>query len=165
MFDILIVVSVFFCVVCVHLGLCRLWGKRCLYVRELMMSVAIGLAVCALVLFGGFFPALSTAPRLIMTSLTLYVLLIPIYLCFYVLTILMSPSKKILILLEKGPLSRTELHDGVAVEAFVQTRLEDLLVSSMVENKNGRLMLTPQGRMYLNVVEAFGVLMGRAKGG
>ena len=165
MFDILIVIGVFFIAVCVHLALCRAWGKSCLYVRELMMLVTIGLAVCLVILLGGFFPAISTAPRLIMTSLTLYVLLVPTYLCFYVLTILMSPSKKVLILLEKGPLSRAELHDGIAVEAFVQTRLEDLLVSGMVENKKGYLTLTPQGCMYLNVVEIFGVLMGRPKGG
>ncbi len=166
MFDILIVLGVFVAVVGVHLAICRASGKRCLYVREFLMLATIGLALCLGILCGGLFPAISAAERLIVTSLLLYVLLIPTYLCFYVLTILMSPSKKVLMLLAAhGSLDRTALHQGLAAEAFIQTRVEDLLVSGMVENKKGRLVLTPQGRMYLNGVKLFGVLMGRPQGG
>jgi hypothetical protein len=81
-----------------------------------------------------------------------------------VLTLLVSPSKKILSLLAQGALSKIKIHQSLAVEQFVQSRLADLIASGMVRDE-GRLVLTVEGRVSYSLACLFEALIGRGKGG
>ncbi len=96
----------------------------------------------------------------------IFILLAPVYLCFYVLTQLMSPSKKILLAIaQKGELSYDGIVEAVRKEDFIMTRLQDLLVSGCVEEKEGRYVLTSEGRKIEMTLNLMQLCLGRKVGG
>lgn len=168
MMDILIGVLIFAGVVLAHLMVCRLRSKDCLHVRDFFIIAGIGLVALVVILFAAvdaaFFNGMPL-DRLPATAIILYVLLMPIYLSFYVLTVLMSPSKKILMSLAQGDLTRGQLLEALGREEFVQTRIKDLIASRMVRQADGRLILTAHGKPYFMFTRIFGMLLGRPQGG
>ena len=95
------------------------------------------------------------------------VLLAPVYVSFYALTQLMSPSKKILLSVSRhGSLSHQDILAAIEEEDFINTRLNDLIASGCVSRTGGGgYVLTPSGRniaVVLNVMQRF---LGRGMGG
>ncbi len=164
MLDLILAVVIFLSVVFCHLVICRYRDREKLYVREFLMLALFGLAVS---IAGSIYlpKAIVIGPRLIITSVIFYILLIPTYLCFYVLTLLVSPSKKILSVLARGPLTKADIHGELEVEQFVQSRLADLLSSGLVTDHQGRLQLTAQGKAYCFIAQLFQSFIGRGQGG
>lgn len=100
------------------------------------------------------------------TAAIVFFLLIPIYLVFYTLTQLMSPSKKILICLSrKGVLSYDEILKGIEEEDFINTRLNDLVSSGCVDKTQQGYRLTASGRRIAAVLDLMQLLLGRDMGG
>lgn len=103
---------------------------------------------------------------LIITSGIVYVLLIPTYLTFYVLTQLMSPSKKILLMLQqKNVLSFDDAIRGIQEENFIGTRMAELRQSGCVVLKDGRYVLSASGVSIATILNVMQVLLGRDAGG
>jgi len=101
-----------------------------------------------------------------MTAGIIFILLVPIYLCFYVLTQLTSPSKKILAAIaERGPLSHGEILACVQKEDFIGTRLSDLCASGCVIQTNGRYKLTSEGQKIFFILNGMQMILGRNAGG
>ena len=102
----------------------------------------------------------------IITAAVIFVLLIPFYLSFYVLTQLMSPSKKILLTVtKKGRLSDQEVVSCLEEEGFIATRLADLCTSGCVVDHQGRYVLTPAGRKIAGILNCMQRILGRGMGG
>jgi hypothetical protein len=100
------------------------------------------------------------------TGGVIFIALIPIYLSFYVLTQLMSPSKKILsAVLEAGELSRKDIVAAVKEEGFITTRLNDLCLSGCVKEEKGQYILSSHGRKIARVLNFMQLILGRKAGG
>ena len=88
----------------------------------------------------------------------IFVLLVPVYLTFYVLTQLQSPSKKILLTVAQHEyLSYEDIVRCVQEEDFINTRLNDLLTSGCVQRIENRYRLTKSGKkiaLMLNIMQA-----------
>jgi len=96
----------------------------------------------------------------------IYILLAPVYLCFYVLTQLTSPSKKILQTISRqGESSRADILASVQKEGFITTRLNDLCMSGCVELIEGRYVLTSEGRKIAATLDFMQLVLGRNRGG
>jgi len=101
-----------------------------------------------------------------MTAAILYVLLIPVYLSFYVLTQLMSPSKKILkCITDHGSLNYSGILEGVKQESFIDTRLNDLVLSGCVKKAGNRYWVSPSGKTIAAVLNVMQHILGRGIGG
>jgi hypothetical protein len=100
------------------------------------------------------------------TAGLIFILLIPVYLSFYVLTQLMSPSKKILICLsQRGSLTYTDIVACVENENFINTRLNDLLSTGCVREVEGRYILNASGQKIAAILNIMQHLLGRDIGG
>ena len=102
----------------------------------------------------------------VMTGGFIFILLAPCYLTFYVLTQLMSPSKKILLALQRAQsLDYEGVLASVREEDFIGTRLAELRVSGCIVKTADGYALSPSGRtiaMFLNCMQA---MLGRKAGG
>ena len=100
------------------------------------------------------------------TAGVIFILLVPIYLCFYTLTQLMSPSKKILLTIaRRGELSYSEIVSCVEEEDFIGTRLSDLCACGCATFIDGRYRLTPQGQKIAMTLDIMQCVLGRDRGG
>jgi hypothetical protein len=96
----------------------------------------------------------------------MFVLLVPIYLSFYVLTQLMSPSKKILLsLAARGNLTYGQLLTCIEEEDFIGTRLNDLVTSGCVKQTEGRYVLGLPGQKIAVILNIMQRVLGRNIGG
>jgi hypothetical protein len=96
----------------------------------------------------------------------IFILLVPVYLSFYVLTQLTSPSKKILLAIsQSGELTHADILAIVQKENFIGTRLDDLCTSGCVEMIRGRYVLTPEGRKIAATLDFMQLILGREVGG
>jgi hypothetical protein len=100
------------------------------------------------------------------TAGLIFVLLVPMYLCFYALTELTSPSQKILNSLsrDKG-LSFPEILNHVDKEDLVLSRLNDLCASGCVVQADGGYVLSAEGRSIAMVLDMMQAFLGREAGG
>lgn len=102
----------------------------------------------------------------VVSSGAMYVLFIPTYLTFYVLTQLMSPSKKILLMLQKkNVLSFEDVVQGIKDEDFIGTRMKELCQSGCVIRKDNHFVLSASGASIAMILNVMQVLLGREAGG
>lgn len=100
------------------------------------------------------------------SSVLLYVLLMPTYIIIYFNTIVQSPSKTILILVRKhGMLSFDELARLMTDDEFIMTRMKDLLDFGYATKEGSLYSLTPRGVILAKVLAFYEKLFGRPMGG
>ena len=163
--------SLLFCVsVMAHVFFCRSRPKtEGLHVKAYVVMVILFMGTYAAGAYGLgkiFDPDSLWGLPLKLTGGVIYLLLAPIYLCFYTLTQLMSPSKKILLSLSRSrALSYADILARIEEEEFITTRLNDLRTSGCIEQTHNRLTLTAAGQkivVYLNIMQK---ILGRNIGG
>lgn len=171
MFYIVLSMLLFIASVIVHIFFCRKTTKSGLQARAFIFISVISMGiymtgVLTVQHWGMFDPhSLWGFPFRITAGLIL-ILLVPIYLCFYVLTQLTSPSKKILLAISQcGQLSRADILLSVQKEDFIMTRLNDLCTSGCVKQINGRYILTWEGRKIAVILNFMQSVLGRNAGG
>ena len=171
MLDIVLAIFLFAASVLVHLLYCRNTNSRGLHAKAFILIAMAGLltyflSTIAIAKTAGFDPRSLIGMPLELSSGILFILLIPIYLCFYVLTQLMSPSKKILLTVAKGgAISYADILASIEEENFIKTRLDDLLTCGCVGQVDGRYVLTAEGRKIAAILNAMQALLGRKPGG
>jgi hypothetical protein len=100
------------------------------------------------------------------TSVVIYVLLCGCYLIFYHLTIVDSPTRKILHVLNlQAKCTWDDLARVVTDKDFIQSRLEALVEHRMVKWEGGFYHLTPLGHKIAKAYIALGYILHREKGG
>lgn len=100
------------------------------------------------------------------TAAIIFILLGPIYLCFYVLTQLTSPSKKILMTISQcGEAGYADIINSIQKENFISTRLNDLRASGCVTQVEDRYVLTTEGRKIAATLNLMQSILGRNVGG
>lgn len=158
MIDILLSASLFVLSIAVHAFFCRHKPKGVLYAKDFIL-----IAVCFLMVDVYLMLHLSSqSPRLIVSSVAIYLLMIPVYLIVYVSMILMSPSKRILNALNaKSSLTYQELLKRFNGEELIDLRLKELLESRCLIIENNRYMLTFQGEIIYQTLQAYQHLSGR----
>lgn len=171
MFYIFFALLLFIIAVGVHIAYCRQSTIPGLHSKMFMMiaGACLGVYFLAAVAIGHWRwvgPDSIWGMPFVYTGGFIFILLIPVYLTFYVLTQLMSPSKKILLALHAKPsLAYRDLVDAVAQEDFIGTRLNDLCISGCVVEAQGKYRLSPSGQTiaaFLNFMQA---ILGRPAGG
>jgi len=96
----------------------------------------------------------------------IFVLLVPVYLSFYVLTQLTSPSQKILSTVAfLGSASYADIAASVKEEDFIMTRLNDLCASGCVQLIKGQYSLSASGRKIAWILRMMQIVLGRDIGG
>lgn len=155
--------------VTVHVLFCRRRRGPGLQARAYLYIAAFFIAVYAT---GAHFMAGTLDPHSLWgspfkaTAGILFVLSVPIYVSFYALTQLMSPSKKILICISRtGSASYEELLASADEEDFINTRLNDLVTSGCITTTDGRYALSGSGRRIAAVLSAMQFILGRDMGG
>ncbi len=151
-----------------HIHFCRSASKTVLHSKAFLGLVGCFLGIYAILCF--LVPAPSPASvwgmPLKLTGGVLFVLCAPAYLTFYVLTQLMSPSKKILLVLRaQGGASYAQLVEAVRLEAFIDTRLNDLCASGCVIRQGDVCVLSPSGKSIAATLAFCQRLFGRNIGG
>lgn len=142
MMDLILALIVFLFVVVTHIIYARLKAKQVLFARAFLILSILGFVLLVIILNVFSLPGL----RLPITSLVLYLFLIPTYLIFYVSTLLVSPSKKIIqTLLAADGMTQDELLQSLNGEAMIEERLQDLCLSQCVCFNDGKYQLTPMG--------------------
>ena len=102
----------------------------------------------------------------VLTGIIIFVLLVPAYLTFYVMTMAVSPSRKIVsVLAARGALSYGEVLEFVRQEDFVQGRMNDLCVSGCVIEHDGKYVLGFSGRLIAGISNLMQRILGREMGG
>lgn len=171
MFDILIMLFFFLDAVIIHLLVCRKHAGK-----GLLLMPFVGIAFVNLFLMGLVFWFLGKTSssgvtslwsvRLPISAAGIYMLLIPAYLVFYFSTQQMSPTKKILLMLDKqGPLKMSDLSKHFTDEEFILPRIKELIGIQCLVEHNGWYVITPQGSGMANVYGIFQKILGRSKGG
>lgn len=153
MIDILSCLMCFSFTVIAHIIRCRFLAPNKLYAKIFIQFALIGLGVH--LLFGIFINEVGL--RLFWTSILLYILFIPIYLIVYVSTILMSPSKKILLALSasKEGLSYADLLTVLNGDELIRLRLDELVESGcLIKNDNG-FQLSSNGQRIFQFIKGY----------
>ncbi len=171
MFYIVFAVALFIASVITHIFFCRRVVKTGLHAKAFIFTAIIFFGVYALsVLALWHSPVLD--PRSLwglpfrITAGLIFLLLVPVYLCFYVLTQLTSPSKKILLSIsQRGALSRADILAGIQEEHFIMTRLNDLCASGCVARTNDKHSLTSEGQKIAAILNLMQSILGRNVGG
>jgi hypothetical protein len=154
-----------------HIIYCSRSEKPGLHAKVFILIALVFFAVyVTLVLAWQHSPFLSPRSLLGMpfkiTSGVVFILFIPVYLCFYTLTQLMSPSKKILLeIARRGDLSYDDILLSIEQEDFIGTLLNDLLSSGCAIETGGRYHLTPEGQSIAMVLDIMQRVLGRGMGG
>lgn len=103
---------------------------------------------------------------MVLTSVVIYILLIPVYLIFYVCTELVSPSKRILqIIASSNEANYTQVFKALEQENFIMLRLEELEQSGCLKRSDNRFELTASGRKIASILDVYQRLLGRDIGG
>jgi hypothetical protein len=171
MFYLTFVVVLFAASVAVHIFYCRQTQRPGLQAKAFIFIAVFSLIIYAATVEMPFIAAVLDGQSLWgmpfkISAGTIFVLLIPIYLCFYVLTQLTSPSKKILLTIAQGRgASYKDIVSSVQKEDFIMTRLNDLCVSGCVRCTEGRYILTPEGQKIALILNIMQAILGRNVGG
>lgn len=166
-----IVLLLFSVLVMTHILYCRKTVKPGLHAKAFVLMALVYLGIYAVSVL-----ALSNSNIIDPNSLWgfpfkissgfIFVLFVPLYLCFYVLTQLTSPSKKILLAISQGgEVSLQDILVSVEKEDFIMTRLRDLCTSGCVAQSNGRYVLTAEGRKIAMALNVMQFVLGRDAGG
>jgi hypothetical protein len=171
MFYVVLALLLFTGTVIAHILFCRKTDKQGLHAKAFinMAILALGIYVAlvlALTYSGMLDPhSLWGLPFKITAGIILF-LLVPMYLCFYVLTQLASPSKKILLAIsQRGELAYTDILASVQKEDFIASRLSDLCASGCVVQTNGRYRITSEGQKVAAILDIMQFVLGRNAGG
>jgi len=171
MFYIVFVILLFIASVIIHVFFCRRTTRPGLQAKAyiLIAIILIGVYVAGVYAIGKACildgHSLWGLPLKI-TAGVIFALLVPVYLSFYVLTQLMSPSKKILLTISRrGNLSYADIVLCVQEEDFIGTRLSDLVTSGCVRQTEGRYTLSPSGQKIAAVLNIMQYVLGRGMGG
>jgi hypothetical protein len=168
---IVFIIVLFIASVTAHVFFCRKAAKPGLHARAFIFIVTIllGIYILAVVVLqysGMIDPHSLWGLPFRITAGIIFILLAPIYLCFYVLTQLTSPSKKILLAISQSEtLPYNGILSAVQDEDFVMTRLTDLCTSGCVRQVNGRYILTSEGRKIAVILDFMQLILGRNTGG
>ena len=171
MFYITFIILLFIASVTVHIFFCRKTIKPGLHAKSFILTAIIFLCIyvagtVALQYSSFLDPHSLWGLPFKITAGMIFLLLVPIYLCFYVLTQLTSPSKKILLTVsQRAGSSYADILAAVQREEFVATRLNDLCVSGCVEHIDGRYILTPEGQKIAAILNFMQLVLGRNVGG
>jgi hypothetical protein len=145
--------------VIVHALYCRRQKRGELYAKFFII-----LSLMSFVLLAYFLSGISSDYK--WCSILIFVLLVPVYLIFYVSTVLLSPSKKILQILESVPDADYELIlSGLEKEDLISLRLKELADSGCVFVCEGRYQLTFAGQQTARVLKFCERMIGRPIGG
>jgi hypothetical protein len=168
-----VILSLFlFCAsVMTHVLFCRKANKTHLQARAFIFIAfifwGVYLGVAWAIQQAGLLPAQSFwGLPFKFTAAVIFILLVPVYLCFYVLTQLTSPSKKILLTISYSEgISRADIVASVQKEDFITTRLTDLSASGCVVSIDNRYVLTVEGRKLAAILNFMQRVLGREVGG
>jgi len=171
MFYIVFAFVLFFASVVVHISFCRKTAKSGLHAKAFILTVIIfggiyAAGISVLPHFGVIDPHSLCGLPFKITAGIIFILLVPIYLCFYVLTQLTSPSKRILAAIaQNGELSYKAILASVQKEDFITSRLNDLCASGCVIQIDGRYILTADGQKIAGTLNFMQFILGRNVGG
>ncbi len=162
MFCALFAIGLFALSVIVHILYCRRLVQRKLHIKAYSYIAFIFLSVYVL----GVLILRHEGLPFPMTAGVIFVLLIPTYLIFYILTQFISPSQKILsVLAHRQKLSYADIVACVEKEGFITTRLDDLCASGCVVQIKGGYLLSPSGKRIAAVLNLMQHVFGRGIGG
>lgn len=171
MFYIVLALLLFAGTVTTHVLFCRKTAKQGLHAKFFVNTAFLALGIYAVLVLTWDYPqtldphSLWGLPFKI-TAGAIFFLLVPFYLCFYVLTQLTSPSKKILSTIsQRGELGYAEVLACVREEDFIASRLNDLCDSRCVVQNNGQYIITSEGRKVASILNAIQFVLGRKAGG
>lgn len=154
----------FFLAVLLHLWYCHKTTLKGLQAKAFVI-IAVGILMFMGVLFI-FIPFDPWEPALTWTAIIIYLLLIPVYLIFYVTTSLISPSKKILqILQNQGKADYGQLLFAIKTDNMIEGRLQELIVSGCAYERQGKFFLTSHGKKLLVMSKLYRHLSGRYMAG
>jgi len=154
-----------------HIFFCRVTAKPGLQAKAYLFIAGLFLGIYAwgtsIIQQTGVLPVQSLwGWPFIFSAGFIYLLLIPIYLCFYVLTQLESPSKKILrAIADRGSMSHGDIVHIVQKEDFIDSRLNDLVTSGCVTLVQGRYQLSSSGQKIAGFLNMMQFVLGRGMGG
>lgn len=152
-------IILFSAVVYVHLIICRQSSTKELKIKSFMV-----LGLMGLLLFWGI--ALCAQLPMLVTNTVIFVLMMPVYFTFYVSTELMSPSKKIMQVLNAKPGALYEdIFQALERENFLMTRLIELKQCGFIVEEGGRYRLSPTGASFARTYTCYQKLLGREIGG
>ena len=156
--------------IAVHIAYCRSTSVLGLQAKTfcLIAFLFLGLYVVTVVMLkqSGLMQSSMWGLPFAVTAGLIYILLIPVYITFYVLTQLTSPSKRILrAVAQGGEVSYADILVKMEKEEFVSTRIKELCSSGCVVLKDNKYALTPAGAKISAVLDAMEVILGRAAGG
>jgi hypothetical protein len=159
----------FFDAVLIHLLVCRQAKKEGLLLKLFIAIAGVNLLVCW-VMFYFLLKFTSGSTSLWFTpfiagSTALYILLIPTYLVFYFSTVQVSPSKKIMLLLNERPMSFQDLNGYFKDDQLIAPRIEELLSTGCLARREGRYALTFSGCQMARLYALYQTVLGRKKGG
>lgn len=155
----------------IHIRYCRRRRPDVLYAATFCVLVVVnGLGLLAVCMGLRFLTGPADASvwlwPLPLTAVLLYALLAPVYLAIYVSTLLVSPSKRILKLVEEsGGLTYEDLVAVFDDGAMVTGRLQDLLLTGCVVSHDRRYCLSGRGRRVARALDVYQILIGRKAGG
>jgi len=169
MLYIVVMLLFFFDAVLIHLLVCRRSRQEGLFLKNFIAIAGVNLGVCWLVFLwllhrSAGAPGVWFVP-LVWTSTIFYILLIPTYLVFYFSTQQTSPSKKIMLLLCEGDMTRAQLSAKFRDDELITPRIDDLATTGCIRDRNGTYALTFSGLQMARVYALYQAVLGRRKGG
>lgn len=160
----------FFSSVAAHVFWCRLRNVRTIAVAAFCRISFVFFV--AYVFFLGLWPGLQGPQAglwgrpLQITSVVLYVSMVPFYFVFYHMIIINSPTRLMLdICRKKGSCSYEDLAAAVEQEDFIKSRLTALVCSGVIIQEGTFYRLSRQGVSIAKGLEVYQALVGRSKGG
>ena len=169
MFHIISSVVFFLVAVMVHILWCRAFPKKDL--RMLVFCVIAGIFLIALAIFQYFFLRQGDAGSLWMiplplTALILYLLLVPTYLNFYFLTKVESPTKRLLLFLQKKEKATyEELSAHMPDQLIIDPRLVDLVHCGFAVMQGEGYRLLPRGHRTAVILKTYEKMVQKEMGG
>lgn len=151
-----------------HLFWCRYYRSSKLQVAP-FFCISLGYLAAGIYIFISIsedqFTNFLTRP-FVLSSITVYSLLIPTYLIFYAATVIDSPSKKILRLIrDHDGLRYVDLHSKFQKDEFVISRLNSLQDYQLIDYKDQIYRLLPRGVNLARMLSFFKRIFGHAPGG
>jgi len=157
--------------VIVHLFYCRNSIKSRLHTKSFILTSFFALGIYVLIvqsspLTDKLDPHSLWGLPFKITAEVIFILMIPVYLIFYVLTQLNSPSKTILLRVsQRGQMSYADIVKCIQQEDFINTRLKDLNVSGCIKQADGHIELSLSGQRIAKALNIMQNILGRNIGG
>ncbi len=155
-----------------HILWCRLRRKATLQLYSFGVIAGIGLLIYTYITLGMFYRLEYVFDQgiwktsLWVSSVVIYILMIPTYVIIYFNTLVQSPSKTILVLIKRhGRLSVDDLAKSITDEKFVMTRMKDLLDYGYAKEERGLYALTAKGVLLAKGLKLYEMIFARPMGG